>query len=49
MEGEEKERELKIYFLKNKIYLKKLHENFPNLKETYQDTGSTEGPRPIEP
>ena len=26
-----------------------MSENFPNLKETYQATGSTEGPRQVEP
>ena len=26
-----------------------MSENFPNLKETYQDTGSTEGPKQVEP
>ena len=26
-----------------------MSENFPNLKETYQYTGSTEGPKKVEP
>ena len=42
-EGEEKEKGIENTF--EEI----MAENFPNLKETYQDTGSTEGPKQVEP
>ena len=42
-EGEEKEKGIE------NIFEEIMSENFPNLKETYQDTASTEGPKQVEP
>ena len=43
LEGEEKEKGIES------IFEEIMSENFPNLKETYQDTASTEGPKQVEP
>ena len=42
-EGEEKERGIE------NIFEEIVSEDFSNLEETYQDTGSTEGPKQVEP